>query len=116
MSKRHPIAAFFALAAVLVPITPALAQGICPAISASDLETHTAPPSGDELLHQNERAWVGLKIVIRPDGSSEVEVSHSSGLTALNQRAVAWVHDHWRWPRGCAPGTTRRYAVLFQGW
>ncbi len=114
MPKRTLLAACLVTSALAVQ--PAMAQGVCPAISPADLQTHIAPPSGDELLHQSEGAWVGLKIVIRPDGSSEVGVGRSSGITALNERAVAWVRDHWRWPRGCAPGATRRYAVFFQGW
>jgi hypothetical protein len=59
---------------------------------------------------------VVLKAVIRPDGTAEVGVSRSSGITALNERAVSWARDHWRWSKGCVPGTTRRIAVGFSGW
>lgn len=41
------------------------------------------------LLHQGESRWVMLKAVIRPDGTAEVGVWKSSGLTALNERAVS---------------------------
>jgi hypothetical protein len=68
------------------------------------------------LLHQREYRTVLLKAVIRPDGTAEVGVLRSSGLTALNERAVSWVRDHWRWPRGYVPGTTRRIAIGFSGW
>jgi hypothetical protein len=85
-------------------------------MTASALETHTRPPTGDELLHQYETVWVVLKVMIRPDGTSDVAVSTSSGISALNVRAVSWVRGHWRWPKGCAPGTTRWLEIGFWGW
>ena len=78
--------------------------------------THTHPESGDELLHQNEGAQVGLRIVIRPDGTSDVGVTSSSGITALNEKALNWVRQNWRWPRGCPEGTTRWETIYFRGW
>jgi outer membrane biosynthesis protein TonB len=107
-----------ACVALLLPVTAGAswAQSVCPPMTAPILQTHTRPPTGDELLHPREHVWVVLKVVIRPDGTSDVGVSRSSGVTALNERAVAWVRDHWRWPRGCVPGTTRRLAIGFRGW
>ena len=100
----------------LVLAQSASAQSVCPPMVAPTFATHTRPPTGDELLHQGESRWVMLKAVIRPDGTAEVGVWKSSGLTALNERAVSWVRDHWRWPKGCAPGTTKRIAIGFSGW
>ena len=94
----------------------ASAQSVCPPMYAPIFATHTRPPTGDELLHQGEGRRVMLKAVIRPAGTAEVGVWKSSGITALNERAVSWVRDHWRWPRGCAPGTTKRIAIAFRGW
>ena len=85
-------------------MTPALAQ------------THTRPLSGDELLHQDEVVTVGLKIVIRQDGTSNVGVRSSSGITALNERAMTWVRSNWRWPKGCPEGTTKWVSISFRGW
>ena len=94
----------------------ASAQSVCPPMYAPTFATHTRPPTGDELLHEGESRGVVLKAVIRPDGTAEVGVSRSSGITALNERAVSWVRDHGRWPKGCVPGTTRRIAIGFSGW
>ncbi len=95
---------------------PATAQSVCPPMYAPTFATHTRPPTGDELLHQGEHRTVLLKAVIRPDGTAEIGVLRSSGLTALNERAVSWVRDNWRWPKGCVPGTTRRISIGFRGW
>lgn len=102
--------------AALALAQPAAAQGDCPPMYAPTFATHTRPPTGDELLHQGEYRTVLLKAVIRPDGTAEIGVWRSSGLTVLNERAVSWVRDHWRWPKGCAPGTTRRISIGFSGW
>jgi hypothetical protein len=101
---------------LLLAIPPAVAQGVCPPMTSDIAATHTHPPTGSELLHPHEAAFVRLKIVIRRDGTSDVGIERSSGITALNQRAMAWVRDHWLWPRGCAPGTTRRVRIMFVGW
>src|SRR4051812_21934352 len=105
-----------AAATLLVLAQGASAQSVCPPMYAPTFATHTRPPTGDELLHEGESRWVVLKAVIRPDGTAKVGVSRSSGITALNERAVSWVRDHWRWPKGCVPGTTRRIAIGFSGW
>ncbi len=118
MTARHGLSPLgFISAALLLPITqPAAAQSVCPPMTPEIAATHTRPPTGDELLHQYESASVDLKIVIRRDGTSDVNVESSSGISALNERALTWVRDHWRWPKGCAPDTTRRETFFFVGW
>ena len=101
--------------ALLAPLA-ARAEPPCEAMTGEFISTHTRPPRGEELLHAGETRYVTLKAVFGPDGIPQVDVSRSSGITALNDIAAGWVRSHWRWPHGCAPGTTRRIMIGFHGW
>ena len=91
---------------VLLLAAPAFAAWHCPPLTDELAKSQTHPEGGDRLLHVGERASVVLKADVRPDGSAEISLRRSSGLTALNDLAAGWVRAHWRWPVGCTQGST----------
>ena len=49
-----------------------------------------------------------LRIQVAEDGTpTAVKIEQSSGFTALDQEAAAWVQKNWHWP----PGKVRSYRV-----
>lgn len=60
--------------------------------------THTQPPYPMTARRIGEQGTVVLSITISTDGSVQnVSVAQSSGNADLDQAAVEWVKDHWRY-------------------
>jgi protein TonB len=98
------------VAAPPAPPGPTPASGIT--------RTHTIPPYPPTSLRLGEQGTVQLRIDIATDGSvSDASVVESSGSSTLDEAAVAWVKDHWRYKpateEGHAVSSTVEAAVVF---
>ena len=70
--------------------------------------THTTPPYPDQSRRLGEQGTVQLRIDVADDGSvSDAAVVSSSGSSRLDQAAVEWVKEHWRYK----PATQEGHAV-----
>jgi len=99
--------------ALVLGSAPALALTNCPAMTHEISRTHTSVQGGNKLVPAGQSATVELKANIHPDGSADINIARSSGITALNDLAVNWVRSHWLWPRGCAPGASEQIQLGF---
>ena len=91
-----------------VPWTPAVAIE----------KTHTVPPYPLSARRLAQEGTVRLNLTISEDGRvADAAVLVSSGTLALDDAALAWVKDHWRYKPatkdGRAVATTIRAAVIF---
>jgi hypothetical protein len=91
---------------------PAAAAESCP-ITSEIFLSQKPVVGGGKLVPAGPGVTVVLKANIHPDGTADISVVRSSGITALNDLAVNWVHTHWRWPRGCPPGSSRQIQLGF---
>lgn len=87
---------------VVAPPAPA------PTAASGIARTHTIPPYPDQARRLGEQGTVQLRIDVATDGSvSDASVVKSSGSPTLDEAAVAWVKDHWRYK----PATEAGHAV-----
>ncbi len=67
-----------------------------------------AVPKPAALAEQKTQGRAMLRIQVAEDGTpTSVKIEQSSGFTALDQKAAAWVQKNWHWP----PGPVRSYKV-----
>jgi len=92
---------------------PGWALTNCPPMTNEISRTHTTVQGGNKLVPAGQSATVELKANIHPDGSADINIVRSSGISALNDLARDWVRSHWRWPRGCAPGAAEQIQLGF---
>lgn len=84
-------------------------------VVASVMGCTTSQKSGDldaprpaTLAEQRLPGRMKLLIQVAEDGTpTAVKIEQSSGFTALDQEAAAWVQKNWHWP----PGKVRSYRV-----
>jgi TonB family protein len=80
--------------------------------------THTVPPYPDLSRRLNEQGDVTLVVTIDPHGTpTDVTVQNSSDTPRLDDAAVAWIKQTWRWmpPEGsCASGVRTLVKVTFR--
>jgi len=89
-----------------------------PSPASSIARTHTIPPYPDQARRLGQQGTVRLKIDVATDGSvSDASIVNSSGSDVLDEAAVAWVKDHWRYKPatqdGHAVATSVQAAVVF---
>lgn len=82
------------------------------------MATHTIPPYPPLSIRLEEQGTVMLRLEISADGSvTNASVEKSSGSSRLDQAAIAWVIQNWRYQPathdGVAVPTTTEAAVKF---
>jgi periplasmic protein TonB len=81
-------------------------------------KTHTIPPYPMSARRLNQQGLVRLNLTVSPDGSvSDASIIVSSGTSALDEVALAWVKSHWRYKPATKDGhvvaATVRAIVVF---
>jgi len=92
------------------PVAPPVTTVLPPAPTPPSgiASTHTIPPYPDQSRRLGEQGTVRLRIEVAEDGTvSDASVVQSSGSSTLDDAAVAWVKDHWRYK----PATQEGHAV-----
>lgn len=92
------------------------AQAWTPAVAIE--RTHTIPPYPMSARRLNQQGLVRLSLTVGPDGRvSDASIIVSSGTSALDDVALAWVKSHWRYKPATKDGhvvaATVRAIVVF---
>jgi TonB family protein len=70
------------------------------------MTTHTTPPYPSIEARLGHAGTVTLRLSVSADGSViDAQVENSSGSSALDQAAIAWVKEHWRYTPATHDGT-----------
>jgi protein TonB len=86
------------LSTAAIATKPALTAAIPETPLTSVIATHTTPPYPDISLRLSESGSVQLHIVVDDNGGiSHVSVTQSSGHARLDQAALEWVKNRWRY-------------------
>lgn len=116
----HAITTVVAPPAPPTPAPPVVVKAPPPAPTPAKgiMSTHTRPPYPPEALRLSQQGKVLLRMAITADGSvSDASVVGSSGSSALDQAAVEWVKEHWRYKPATQDGhpvaTTQEAAIVF---
>lgn len=108
---QHAITAIVAPPASRVVAPPVVAAPPAPPTptpASAIVRTHTLPPYPDQSRRLSEQGTVRLRIEVATDGGvSDASVVRSSGSSTLDEAAVSWVKDHWRYK----PATQEGHAV-----
>lgn len=92
------------------PAPPPVQQPPAPPTPPSAIAaTHTQPPYPMIAVREGQQGTVQLNISVAADGSvQDVSVTESSGSQALDDAAIEWIKEHWRY----RPATRNGQAVV----
>ncbi|MBL6852521.1 MAG: energy transducer TonB [Alphaproteobacteria bacterium] len=83
---------------VVAPPSPAPPAPVAPTAARAVAGTHTIPPYPDTARRLGQSGTVQLVIALDANGAVQsVTVQSSSGTISLDEAAVAWVREHWRY-------------------
>lgn len=109
VQSPHPVAAQPAPVATAPP--PAVKAPPAPTPPSAIASTHTQPPYPVLARRIGKQGTVLLNITIGTNGDVQnVSVAKSSGDDSLDEAAVAWVREHWRY----RPATQNGQPVVAQ--
>jgi len=82
----------------VVPAQPPVSNVLAPTPPSGIAATHTQPPYPMLARRIGEQGSVLLSITVAIDGSVQsASVARSSGKIDLDEAAVSWVKDHWKY-------------------
>ena len=116
----HPITTYVGppVPVHVAPVVTAPPVVVPPSPPSAITATHTQPPYPDVARRMNQEGTVRLSIAVGADGRvSDATVASSSGTSALDDAAVSWVKNHWRYKPatqdGRPVGATVEAAIVF---
>lgn len=100
------------------PLTPPSTNSVPDTAAAGVASTHTTPPYPMLERRLGNQGTVKLRLTISPQGVvTAADIVQSSGFPGLDQAAMSWVLQHWKYKpaiqRGVSVGSTTVAAVVF---